>query len=415
MNILRLSSYFPPEVVSSGHLTEDLYEGFENNDIYCICYAPQPTRGVSEEVYKEYKNRKYEELYNGHVKVHRFPMFREGKNPLQRAVRYFYCAFKQYQLGIKEKDIDAIFSTSTPPIQGMLSALVAKKLSKKYGYRVPLVYNLQDIFPDSLVNAGLAKKDGLLWKIGRYIEDYTYKNSDKIIVISESMKKNIMAKGVAEEKIEVVSNWIDIDAVQPVPREENTLFERFNIPREKFIVLYAGNLGEMQGAEVIFEAAEQLKDYKDIQFVVLGGGAYFEKAKKLAETMDNLYVDKLLPLEYVSQVYSMGDVALITCKAGTGTAGMPSKTWSIMACNTPIIAAFDVDSDLNMVLENSGAGKCVPAENAQELAKDILNGYRERGCRNTSIDSRKYVITHASKNFCVNRYINVIKAVLRSK
>ena len=412
MKVLRLNSYFYPEIMASGHLIDDLCEGFSKNKIELICITPRPTRGISAEEYAEYKNKNYEELYEGYVKVKRFPMFREGSNPLQRALRYFLCAFQEYRMGIKEKDIDMVFSASTPPIQGMLSALVAKKLSKKYGHKVPLVYNLQDIFPDSLVNAGLAKKDGLLWKIGRYIEDYTYKNSDKIIVISESMKKNIMDKGVPEEKIEVVSNWIDVDAVQPVPREENTLFERFNIPREKFIVLYAGNLGEMQGAEVILEAAEQLKEYKDIQFVVLGGGTYFEKAKKLAETMDNLYVDKLLPLEYVSQVYSMGDVALITCKAGTGTAGMPSKTWSIMACNTPIIAAFDVDSDLNMVLENSGAGKCVPAGDGIILSQTILELYKnEYG--SIQINSRKYVLEHASKNICTGKYIKVIKEICR--
>lgn len=407
MNVLRLSSYFPPEVVSSGHLTEDLYEAFEKNDIWCTCYAPQPTRGITEEVYQEYKDKKYEELYNGHVKVHRFTMFREGKNPLQRAIRYFYCAFKQYFKGIKAKDVDVVFSASTPPIQGMLSVLVAKKLSKKYGRKVSIIYNLQDIFPDSLVNAGLAKKDGLLWKIGRCVENYTYRNSDKIIVISESMKRNIMSKGVPENKIEVISNWIDTNAVQPIPRGENTLFERFNISRDKFVVLYAGNLGEMQGAEVIFGAAEQLKEYKDIQFVVLGGGAYFEKAKELSKTMDNLYVDKLLPLEYVSQVYSMGDVALITCKAGTGIAGMPSKTWSIMACNTSIIAAFDIESELNNILTDSFGGVCIPPENAGALANEILKKYKYR---NTNISSRGYVLNHASKERCVNRYINIIKS-----
>lgn len=77
----------------------------------------------------------------------------------------------------------------------------------------PIVYNLQDIFPDSLVGTGLAKKGGLLWKIGRVIEDFTYKHADKIIVISEDFKKNIMAKGVPEDKIVVVYNWVDQNAV----------------------------------------------------------------------------------------------------------------------------------------------------------------------------------------------------------
>lgn len=92
----------------------------------------------------------------------------------------------------------------------------------------PIVYNLQDIFPDSLVGTGLAKKGGLLWKIGRVIEDFTYKHADKIIVISEDFKKNIMAKGVPEDKIVVVYNWVDQNAVVNVPREKNKLFDKYH-------------------------------------------------------------------------------------------------------------------------------------------------------------------------------------------
>ena len=92
------------------------------------------------------------------------------------------------------------------------------------------MYNLQDIFPDSLAGTGLAKKGGLLWKIGRVIENFTYRNADKIIVISEDFKRNIMAKGVPEEKIVVVYNWVDEEAVKHVPREENKLFDAYGLP-----------------------------------------------------------------------------------------------------------------------------------------------------------------------------------------
>ncbi len=95
---------------------------------------------------------------------------------------------------------------------------------KKFRH-IPIVYNLQDVFPDSLVGTGLAKKGGLLWKIGRVIENFTYRNADKIIVISEDFKRNIMAKGVPEEKIEVIYNWVDENAIVPVKEEDNDLFD----------------------------------------------------------------------------------------------------------------------------------------------------------------------------------------------
>lgn len=414
MRILRLRAYFAPELMASSHLEEDMAAACKKYNITSINYTPTPTRGISDDVRREYRNRKYEEMYDGHVIVHRFSMFREGKNPVQRAFRYICCNIKEYFLSIREKDIDIVHSGSTPPTQGALSAMVAKKLSKKYKHKVPLVYNLQDVFPDSLVNAGMTHEGSLLWKIGRKIENYTYKNADRIIVISEGFKRNIMAKGVPEDKITVVSNWIDLDAVQPVEKENNALYDEFGIRRDKYIVVYAGNFGAAQGADVVLKAAEKLKDEADIQVVIFGGGAYFEDAKVQAATLPNVIIHGLLPQERVSEVYSLGDVALITCKPGTGNAGMPSKTWSIMACNTPIIASFDTDSDLADVLTSSGAGKCVQPGNVDALAEAIREAYRNHlEGRKIVADIRGYAIQNASKDVCVNKYIETMMSAVK--
>lgn len=409
MNILKLPPYYYPEVISSSHLTKDLEEAYSQAGFNNIVFAPTPTRGISDAVYKEYKDITYEERYDGHIQVHRFPMFREGRNPIGRMIRYVLVHWKQYGKAVKEPDIAIISAGSTPPTQGMLSALVAKKLSKKYKRKVPFIYNLQDIFPDSLVSTGLTKKGSLLWKIGRKIEDYTYQNADKIIVISEGFKRNIMAKGVPKEKIEVISNWIDLKSVYPVSRKENKLLSEFPIDPTKFLVVYAGNFGASQGADIILKAAEKLKGQPDIQFVIFGGGAYFEEAKRTAETLDNVFVHELMPADRISEVYSLGDVALITCKPGTGNAGMPSKTWSIMACNTPIIASFDTDSDLADVIRDSKAGVCVEPGNVQELLDAIKAKYQlwKLGIKK-GFNLREYVKENASKEKCVGRYIEVI-------
>lgn len=411
MRILRLRAYYDPEKTAGIHLDHDLSEAFMNNGIYYISYTPFPTRGVSKDIKNEYKSKMVETLYNGYTVINRFAMIDEGRNPIQRAFRYLACSIKEYRLGSKEKDIDIVYSSSTPPTQGMLSALVAKKLSKKYGRKVPFVYNLQDIFPDSLVNVGMTKKGSILWRIGSLIENYTYNNADRIIVISEGFKRNIMDKGVTEEKITVVSNWVDLDSVHPIRREDNSLFDELGIDRNRFIVLYAGNLGEAQGAEVILDAAKALSGEKNIQFVVFGGGAKYldfkNRVKK--ENLDNVFVTDLQPQERVPEVYSMGNVALITCKPGTGNSGMPSKTWSIMACNTPIIASFDTESDLATILNNSGSGACVEPGDAIALSKLIMRYYTD--LKNGALhvgDSRQYAIDLASKSICVQKYIDTL-------
>lgn len=411
MKLLRLCEYFAPEKTAARHLVDDMYEAYTAAGINCVCVTPEPSRGVSDEVRKEYKKRRIESLYNGMLTVKRFPMMREGRNPVQRALRYFWCAIKTYQYAIKEKDVDVVFVSSTPPIMGALGAKVAKKLSNRYGRKVPMVYNLQDIFPDSLVSANIAKKGSFLWKVGRKLENYTYRSADEIIVISEGFKKNIMRKGVPESKITVISNWIDMDSVHPVAKEDNKLFEEFHLNRDKFNVVYAGNLGEVQGAEIILDAAERLKENSDIQFAIFGGGSHFEVARTRAANMENVMINPLLPLERVSEVYSLGDVALITCKPGSGGCAMPSKTWSIMACNTPIIASFDMDSDMAEVLNASKAGACVEAGNAPALANEILQAYENRDNKK-QLCFRSYVEENTSKEKCLLKYINIITGVI---
>lgn len=410
MNLLFLDAYFEPETTAYSHLEKDLLEALVNkkNNIIVIC--PIPTRGVSKQVQKVYQSRKYEYLYSGKVKVRRFWAPREGKNPIIRAFRYFWCNLRTYQIASRLKNVHVIFSNSTPPTQGLLSAITAKKLSKRYGQKVPFVYNLQDVFPDSLVNTGLTNRESVLWKTGRKIEDYTYKNADRIIVISDGFKKNIMAKGVSEKKIEVVSNWIDLDSVHPVKREENTLIGEFSINPEKFLVVYAGNFGAAQGADIVLKVAEQLERYKDIQVVIFGGGPYFNEAQREAEKLDNVFIHDLLPQDRISEVYSLGDVALITCKPGTGRAGLPSKTWSIMACNTPIIASFDTDSDLAGIIADSGAGECVEAGNVEKLTEAILQIHNSTAC---SSDLRGYVQKHADKEHCIKVYRAILNEVVK--
>lgn len=409
MRILKLSAYCYPEQEASSHLTEDLYEAYKSAGFIVENYVPMPTRGVSREVRNEYKRKRLEILYDGHLIIHRFSMFREGRKPFFRAARYLLVNIIQYYKGCNANNIDIIYSGSTPPTQGLLCALVKKRLSQKYGHPVKMIFAIQDIFPDSLVTSGMTKKGSLLWKIGIKISDYAYKNADQIVTISGSMKNNLVKKGIPAEIIEVISNWIDLQSVNQIDREKNSLFDEYLIDRNKFIVLYAGNIGVTQGTDVILHAAQLLKDVNDIQFVIFGGGGEYIDFAENAKELKNVFVHDLLPVERVSQVYSMGDVAIVTCKKGVGTSGMPSKTWSIMACNTPIIASFDLNSDLANILRDSKAGVCVPPGDVELLVNEIYKYYLKwKDGKELIVNSRSYVSKYAEKNACVSRYVELI-------
>ena len=408
MKILNLAAYFLPERISSTDLDQSILAGFAEAGFATKVLAPMPTRGVDDETRKRYQKCPDEIRDGGKTLVHRFRLLKEGKNPILRALRYLLSNLRQYRLGKKEIDTDLIFADSTPPTQGFLAAKLKRKLSKKSGREVKFLYELQDIFPDSLVNAGLAREGSLLWKIGRKIETYTYAHADRIVVISEGFKKNLLKKGVPEEKISVISNWADTASVKPIPKEENSLYDEFRIERDRFLAVYAGNFGETQGVEVILDAAKLLSD-KPISFVLFGGGTKYEEIRAAAEELPNVKVLPLLPKERISEVYSLGDVGLITCKKGVGKAGLPSKTWNILACNAPVVASFDTDGDLADLLNAVGCGRVVEPENAQALASALLLAM-EKGEKATC-NTRDYLEKVASKEACVEQYVSTVKGL----
>jgi glycosyltransferase involved in cell wall biosynthesis len=400
--VLFMRGYFMPESAASNQMCVDFISALSQHQYEVTVLCPIPTRGVSDEIRNKYKKIKIEKL-DENITIRRFSLPKEKGGALTRAFRYILQNIYQVVYALFH-DYDVLYLYSTPPTNGLVGGLL-RKIKKK-----PFIYNLQDIFPDSLVNAKLTHKGSILWKIGRKLEDYTYKNADKIIVICEGFKRNIMEKGVPEDKIDNISNWIDLESVYPIERKYNKLIAEMNIDSQKFLVVYAGNFGDIQGADIVLRVAEVLQQNNNIYFVIFGGGAHFTEAKKQAESLSNVTIHELMPLERISEVYSLGDVALITCKPGTGNAGMPSKVLSIMACNTPIIASFDVESDLADVIRNSGAGECVEPGNVELLKKAILNRYELQIKYGKSYyNLREYIRKNSSRESCVKRYIDVLE------
>ena len=410
MRILMLPGYFYPEQAASSYLSENRYDAFAKAGFDMLVYTPMPTRGVDKMVIDAYKKKKTELLYGGKMEVHRFSMFSERKSAVLRALRYFSCSAIQFYKGLRAKDIDCIYISSTPPIQGIVAGLL--KIVKKK----PFIYNLQDIFPDSLVSTGLAKKNGIIWKVGRLVENFTYKRADKIIVISEGFKKNILEKGVPENKIVVVYNWVDEQAVVDIPRNENKLFDKYNRERSKFYITYNGNIGLTQNMDMLLEIAKDLESNESIQFVLVGNGAYLCQVQQIIRDR-NICNVKLLPFqpyEDISHVFSLGDVSLVISKPGVGENSVPSKTWSIMSASRPVLANFD-ENELKSIIEDNQCGIFTKAGDKMAFIEAILKMYHNREmCSEMGRNGRRFVMGNLTKEIGTQKYVNVIKSFERS-
>lgn len=410
--VLFLPAYFKPEVIAFSQIEDNIIDALIDNDFELLVYTPFPTRGIDENTRKLYKRHKNEVLFGGKMIIKRFSIFRENKNSFLRAVRYLICCFKQFCFSIFLKDIDVIFIGSTPPIQGFMGALV-KKFTK-----VPLVYNLQDVFPDSLVGAGLAKKESFLWKIGRIIEDYTYRNADKIIVISDDFKQNILKKGVPEKKIEVIYNWVDEDEIIPIDKASNPLYDEFKISRDNFNIVYAGNLGNAQNVDILIDAALHFKNNPKINFVIFGSGSlrqnYLNRINNL--DLENIKIFPLQKQDLISYVYSLGDVSLVSCKKGLGGSAMPSKTWSILSTGTPLLVSFDENTELQHIVERHNLGLFSDAQDFEGFIKSIEYFYNNpKEHAQMGMNARRYITEKMSKNISTSKYIKVINSVIKNK
>ena len=406
MKLLFLPAYCYPEQAASSYLGANRNQAFADAGFKSVAYVPTPTRGVTNEVRAKYKKIKKEYRYDGKYEINRFSMFREGKNPVLRALRYSLCWIKQFNRGLFAKDIDCIYIASTPPIQGVLGGLLSK--IKK----VPFVYNLQDIFPDSLVGTGLAKKGGLLWKIGRKIEDFTYRNADKIIVISEGFKQNIMAKGVPEEKIVVIYNWVDEEAVVDIPRSNNKMFDRYDLDRDKFYITYSGNIGLTQNMDLLLEVMDDLKtEAPEIRLVLIGEGAYKKQVEEIvnAKNLTNVTMLPFQPYEDISCVFSLGDAGLVISKPGVGENSVPSKTWSIMSASRPVLANFD-ENELKDIVAEHRCGIFTRAGDKDAFKASVLELYRNPElCWEYGRNGRQFVMDHLTKKVGTQQYVDVIK------
>lgn len=411
MRLLYFVQYFPPEKASGLPIVADMIEGFAEHGWDVDVYIPTPTRGVTDEVRKEYAKKRKEVHCDGKLTIHRMHLYREGTRMLQRTIRYSIFSLQCLVRGLI-LPADAIFTGGGPPTQGIVGGLIHKWTKKKF------IFNPQDLFPDSLVISGQATEESKIVKLGRKMERFAYKNADVIITITEDMAENIRSKTEDKSKVHVVRNWIDTEKTVPVERSKNTLFDELGLSRGKFYVTYAGNIGMMQGIETIVDAAEKLKDESEIQFIIFGNGSEEENIKnRIAEKqLTNIKMYPLQPLERVSEVYSLGDVSIILCKPGTGSAGMPSKTWTIMATGTAIIGSFDTGGELDKTLQGAQCGYCVEAGSAEKLADTIKELHvRPEKTEELGHNARKYAVETVSKSKAVGQYIKIIEDTVKRR
>jgi colanic acid biosynthesis glycosyl transferase WcaI len=270
---------------------------------------------------------------------------------------------------------------------------------------------VQEIYPDIAVRLGALRNKRLISLLERF-ERFVYRKGRKIIVIAPRMRQRLLGKGVPSNKVEVVPNFVDIDDLSPLPKD-NSFSRQYGI-HEKFVISYAGNLGPAQGLESFIEAAVLLRGEPGIHFMMMGDGNLKESLREWVAKLGlgNFTFLPYQPYSMMPRIYAASDVCLVPQAIETGCDAVPSKVYRIMACARPVLAITDPESDLAHLIKDAGCGAAVLPGSPSELADLIWEAYQEQvRWREMGQAGRYHVVEHYSRHTVTGRYDDLIQAV----
>ncbi len=364
MKILFLTSEGFDTPNSTNHLTETLLEDFLKKGIEVHSISSHKT-GTYEDIPEsllKYPNFSYD-IVNREII--------DKNNFVKRYIDEVKYAFRARKIWKKnKKSYDAVLLQSNP--NSVVNAVLLSRLKK------PIVLNLYDVFPGHAMSIGVIKNK-LVFNVLRIIQKVLYRKCKYIVAMSDDMKKQLLDEKVPEHKIKVIRNWFDDDIFDPIPREENEFFKKYDLDPNKFYVQFAGLLGYVFDYKMYVDVAERLSDHPDIVFQLIGDGTLRAVVDEEIEKrgVKNILRYPWQPLEIIAHVYSACDIGIIPLKPGVIGNGIPSKACQLMAARRVILNSVE-KSEYTDMFEQYDMGENVTDHDAQSVADRILYLYENR-------------------------------------
>jgi len=344
--------------------------------------------------------------YHG-IPVYHACMPKKGKSVLHRLLSWSGFHLISMVAGMTTIPRPDIIIAPSPPLT---IGVIAWILGKFHG--APFIYNVQEIYPDIAVRLG-ALRNGRLIGLLEHLERFVYRKGKVITVIAPRMRQRLLEKGVPSDKLEVVPNFVDVDDMSPLPKDND--FSRRHGIQDKFVVSYAGNMGPAQGLENFIESAALFRKEPGIHFMMMGDGILRESLKNQVEQSRSSNFTFLPQQAYsmMPRIYAASDVCLVPQAVKTGCDAIPSKVYRIMACARPVLATTDPGSDLAYLIKDAGCGETVPPGRAADLADVIYKAYRDQArWKEMGQAGRSHVVEHYSRLAVTRRYHELIQKVI---
>jgi colanic acid biosynthesis glycosyl transferase WcaI len=363
MRILLISQFFQPEPFLKGVIFARELMNL-GHKVQVLTGLPNYPGG---KIYAGYKVKLFQREVIDGVPVARVPLYpSHDKSGIRRFFNYISFALSAAVIGpwlIEPADVAYVYH---PPATVQFAALVIRLLR-----RTPLVYDIQDLWPDSLEASSMFTNRAGLWLVDRICR-FFYRRARKIVVLSPGYKDELVRRGVPVDKIEVIYNWCDESGLRPVPKDP-ALAEKLGMAGY-FCIVFAGGLGKGQSLGSVLEAARIVQSRnRRIRFVFVGSGIEedFLKQKARDLVLDNVVFLARRPISEVSSILSLADVLLVHLKDNALYAmTIPSKTQAYLAVGKPIL--IGVRGNAAELVAKAHAGLPCEPENPQSIAEMVL-------------------------------------------
>jgi colanic acid biosynthesis glycosyl transferase WcaI len=414
VKLLYVSQYFPPEMGAPAARAVELTRHWAQagHDVSVLTGFPNHPTGV---VPEEWRSRLRHLAY--YEKIGRVDVFRTWLWPLpnrkahERMRNYASFCLSAAVRGMSLARPDVVIATSPQ----LLVALSGWWLA--FVKRVPFVFEVRDLWPESLSAVGAGSEHSFLYRSLSAIANFLYRRADRIVVVSPAFKDHLVGRcNVPPEKIAIVENGVETNVFSPVSDSANrALRHDLGIKENNFLVCYVGTLGMAHGLETLLDAAEGLKKRNSgVEFLVIGEGAEKERIKRQAEARGLVSVRFLdqQPRESIPAFISASDACLVLLKkTDVFKTVIPTKMLEFMSCARPVI--LGVDGQARKIVEDAGAGVVIEPENPAALVSAIrqLEADRELG-RALGQKGREYIVRYLSRRKTAEDYIGVLEELL---
>ena len=409
MRLLVITPHFEPDTAPTGIIVTSLVEQWakQGHQIEVITSLPWYEK---HEIATQWKGRLFRRDEKESVRVTRLHPFPQDKSKLlQRLVSFLAFSFLAVIASLSTKGpFDAVIVVSPPLTLGNVGKVAAIR------HRCKLILNLQDIFPDVAVALGMVKSRSSIKLLEKY-EKFTYSGSDAITVLSEDLEKNVNKKidrMKTPPKVTVVPNFLISSSIKPQSRLTN--YRREHELGEKFVVMYAGNLGNSQSFELITNAAKKHEEREDVVYVINGSGVMSHRLNEQANELKNLKVIEHQPIERLSEILATADIHLVPLRTGLGDMSVPSKIYSVFAAGRPVIASVDPGTEIERIVVESEGGISVAPDDFDSFIFELEGLIENSELRaEMGIKARVWLEKWYSSQTIADSYLDLIRQLNR--